>query len=232
MPMGSKVAVIGAGSLRCGAAVLASLFSLPLEPDAHLALCDLHDEALDLFDRLARSLAAAHDIQPAITATNYLSEALESADVVILAFGLGREATDLAQWCAPETHSLARAVLLNRTFESVNEELFANKPESVVNLVAPIGHSQQLLAYSAVHLDWPPPLADEERVPAAHQALRWVRAEDNLYSLLNDNKDSPVVKAVLDQSPAPANKFNPKALAGWISELGKIDPGCLKSLLR
>lgn len=229
MPLGPKVAIIGAGSLRSGAYVLASLFNLPLGEETAIALCDQHDEALDLFDRLARAFASAVEIEPAIISTSSQEEALSGAETVILSFGLGSYKQRFEEWAANcgdlREADLARAVLLHHSFEPVNEILFREQPLSVINLVRPAELSSQLLAYEAIHLDWPPKLDEASRVPAAHQALRWVRGDETMYAELRANESSPLVHALLDKKPAPRNAFNSQAVAAWLEQLERSCPG-------
>ena len=77
MLLGSKIAVIGAGSLRAGAPVFASLANLPLAPETRLVLCDEFLEALDLFERLARVFAAANELEISISAVSDIAEAIK-----------------------------------------------------------------------------------------------------------------------------------------------------------
>lgn len=237
MPVGAKISIIGAGSLRSATPVLSSIFNLPLT-NTSLYLCDVHKEALDLFGRFARILAAAKELEIGIGATSDIDEAVTDADTIILCFGLGEAKSKLELWSQACTISqesyaaLARAILLHPVFESINELLYDSQNEaSVVNLVSPVELSSQLLACEAVHLDWPPPISLEERVPIAHQVLRWVRSEDHPYDELRAQEQSPLITALLDKKPAPQNLFNTKAVTTWISELEEVSPGCGFGLL-
>lgn len=239
MPVGAKVSVVGAGSLRCGSPVLANIFNLPLSEETEVFLCDPHEEALDLLDRLARTFAAAQDFENTIVSTPDLDDALEDSSTIILCFGLGKSRRQHDDWsssCQPTLSAKlageARAVLLNPTFERVNECLFRLEPDvSVINLVSPTELSAQLLAFQAIHLDWPAPLPADARVSAAHQILRWVRGDEPLFTELQREADGPLVKALLDKKPTPENRFNTKAIATWVSEIEEAMPGCGVALL-
>lgn len=230
MLLGSKIAVIGAGSLRAGAPVFASLANLPLAPETRLVLCDEFPEALDLFDRLARVFAAAKELEISISAVSDIAEAISGASAVILCFGLGKLEKRAEEWLArgalPRETELARAVLLNGAFSAVADALFESVAKPViVNLVEPVELSGRLLVDEAIHMDWPAPLSASEKVAAAHQALRWIRADEPPFQVLREHKESPLVTALLDAKPPPENRFDPHAVAGWLAELEKLCPG-------
>ena len=239
MPVGAKLSIVGAGSLRCAAPVLASIYNLPLSQETEVFLCDPHEGALDLLDRLARTFAAAQDLENTIVSTPDLDDALEDSSTVILCFGLGKSRKQHEDWsssCEPSISvklaDEARAILLNTSFERVNECLFRLEPDvSVINLVSPIDLSAQLLAFQAIHLDWPAALPQDKRVSAAHQILRWVRGDEPLFTELQREADGPLVRALLDKKPAPENRFNTKAIATWVSEIEEAMPGCGIALL-
>ncbi|MGI8923846.1 MAG: hypothetical protein ACR2HJ_07375 [Fimbriimonadales bacterium] len=238
MLLGPKIAVIGAGSLRAGVPILASLANLPLAPETRLSLHDEHDEALDLFDRLARVFAATNDLELSIQAADDLDHALDGASVAILAFGLGRSAAKAEAWistcgeASPRTASMVRSTLLHPKFEAINEWLYGLETTPIlVNLVSPAELSSQLLTGEAFHLHWPPPLGQNHRVTTAHQVLRWIRGDDLPYEPLKQNAESPLVSALLDAKPAPENRFNSQAVATWMAELGDACPGSVPQAL-
>ncbi|MBA3726225.1 MAG: hypothetical protein H0W86_07165 [Armatimonadetes bacterium] len=238
MLLGPKIAVIGAGSLRAGVPILASLANLPLAPETRLSLHDEHDEALDLFERLARVFAATNDLELSIQAADDLDHALDGASVAILAFGLGKSAAKAEAWmrtCRDASLRIAtmvRATLLHPKFEVINEWLYGLEAAPIlVNLVSPAERSSQLLTGEAFHLDWPPPLGQDRRVSTAHQVLRWIRGDDLPYEPLKTNAESPLVSALLDAKPAPENRFNSQALATWMAELAAACPGCAPEAL-
>jgi len=238
MLLGPKIAVIGAGSLRAGVPILASLANLPLAPETRLSLHDENDEALDLFDRLARVFSATKDLELSIQTADDLEHALDGASVAILAFGLGRSAPKAQAWIRtcedahPRTTTMVRATLLHPKFEVINEWLYGLETAPIlVNIVSPAELSSQLIAAEAFHLDWPPPLRQDRRVPTAHQVLRWIRGDDLPYEPLDENAESPLVSALLDAKPLPENRFNPRAVATWMAELGAACPGSVPQAL-
>lgn len=205
MPIGPTIAVLGAGSLRAGAPVLATLIALPLNPGSRLYLQDRDPEMLDLFDRLARALAAHCDFAFSILATTDAEEALSDAQAVVLCSdrhtrGLNRRKE--AEVVAKEMALVAQAAR--------DRELL------IYNLVAPVDASSMLLDAVAFHLDWPPPLEPGREFAAAHQALRWVRADEPAFEPLTRYHPSPLTEAILDARPAPENRYRKDAIDEWL----------------
>src|SRR5688572_10475845 len=94
----TSVTVLGAGSLRCGSAVLAALLTRTWAVGGTLTLSDEHEEALDLFDRLARVIASYQELEIEIRSTSNPREAAVGASTVILCFGVGQRKSELEQW--------------------------------------------------------------------------------------------------------------------------------------
>ena len=78
------VTVVGAGNVRCGAPVLASLATLFPDSRLRVTLFDANEERLDLFHRLGVRLFENWNKEGTILASSDLTEALEGADAVIL----------------------------------------------------------------------------------------------------------------------------------------------------
>lgn len=78
------VAVVGAGNLRCGPPVLATLASWYPDVPAEVRLFDASEERLDLFDRLARLLYDHTGNETVLLATSDLAEAVKDATDVVL----------------------------------------------------------------------------------------------------------------------------------------------------
>ena len=194
-----KIAVIGAGNIRCGAAILAGIFNTSWEPEATLHLVDVHDEALDLFDRLARTFAEESETEFRILADSELEVALKDATHVFVAIGLGnrredfqalsfRDADDIdmarVEWLTPSLVSIAKALSLSK--EDVR----------VFNLVRPTFLTSPLLGLPVINLDWPEPLEEQERYRNLYQALRWVNGDDYASQELFRTKESPITLAL------------------------------------
>lgn len=203
MPIGPRIAVIGAGSLRAAGPVLATLFGLPLDPGCRLSLYDEHAELLDLFDRLARAFAGVAGTPISILATSDIEDAMEDADSVVLCMEPQRE--------APDAPAAAGLPSLAPIFEAVNAMLINLDDPLVFNLVIPVADSGKLLNASAFHIDWPPPLPAETAFTSSHKALRWVRADVPAFEPLQEYKETPLSRAILDARPAPENRYDPTA---------------------
>jgi hypothetical protein len=235
---GDAVAVIGAGSLRAAGTIIGSLFCTEWSGSGELRLYDCHDEALDLFDRLARVFAAEADSQVRITATTRMAEATRDANVVILGFGLGPHKEEWLQWvertgCDPagDAATAARAVLLNRVMSEVGDLIHLHSQAPfVINLVRPVALSARLFPGRAVHVDAPAQLGDEERIPAAHRALRWVKGDEYPGLILKSMEDSPVLRALRGEIN-PENRFDAKAVRQWAEEIEASFPGASATLL-
>lgn len=244
MDTSAKIVFIGSGSLRCCPQVLAGIFNCWWQPDSMLYLMDTNEERLDLSERLARCFAAESRSNLRVTTSDSFEGSFKDATHVILAFGLGYqpeiegESARLLQAlraCSgievgesehklnisrKERADFIRAVLLNPIFEQINELLPKLSRDALwINLVRPVELTAPLLAAEAIHLDWPKPLFPEERIPLAHQILRWIRSEEYLGEELLKNAQNPIVNALKYGQPAPENRFNPKALAGYLARL-------------
>ncbi|MCL6624858.1 MAG: hypothetical protein K6T17_09625 [Fimbriimonadales bacterium] len=237
----AKIAIIGAGSLRCGMPVLASLFHCPLPQGTRVALYDVHQEALDLLTRLARCLSSEADGKYVIEPAEELSWALDDATTIILCFGLGERGRErwrswLSEAGVEDSRGrlalLARAILLNPSFEGLNEHLYSlNDSVTVINLVRPIELTGMLLAAPAVHLDWPPEMTEERRIPMVHHILRLVRGDEYVAEELKNGAETPLVTTLSRPERTRVNRFDPRAVAGWLAELEEAVPGFSARLL-
>lgn len=78
------VTIIGAGNIRCGPPVLATLTNYQPEPDLKINLFDANTERLDLAHLLAARLFEDEDRETNITATTDIEEALYQTNTIIL----------------------------------------------------------------------------------------------------------------------------------------------------
>lgn len=75
--------VLGAGSLRCGPVVLASLATWRPDDLVDVRLWDSNEERLDLFDRLMREIVEHANTEHKVVSTADVHEALEGATDVV-----------------------------------------------------------------------------------------------------------------------------------------------------
>jgi hypothetical protein len=226
-----RVAIIGGGSLRCSMPVLGGLFSIERPQGLELRLCDLHDEAVDLFARVAAIFAEEAGTQCEIKTSASIDDAIPGANMVVLAFGLGRDRERWETWMREAQISdpgsapalLARAVLLGSTFEAVNRHLDTMRERPIViNLVRPVSLTASLLSGAAHHLDWPAPLPDWERVPAAHSALRLVMRDSYASHSIEEYAATPLTDTFT--SGVAKSEYSSRAIHEWIAQLEKIVP--------
>jgi len=226
-----RVAIIGGGSLRCSMPVLGGLFSVERRNGLELRLCDLHAEAVDLFARVAAVFAEEAGTQCEIKTSDSIDDAIPGATMLVLAFGLGRERERWEAWMREAQISdpgsgpalLARAVILGSTFEVVNRHLDTMRERPVViNLVRPVSLTASLLSGAAHHLDWPAPLPDWERIPAAHSALRLVMRDSYASHSIEEYATTPLTE--IFTSGVATSAYSAKAIQDWTAQLEKIAP--------
>jgi hypothetical protein len=208
---------------------------VPLE----IRLCDPHSEALDLFHRVAQVFSEESQGEVFIHSTSEIDETLSGAGTVILCFGLGRSKEVWEEWLrlagvsdpGSRPAMVARAVLLSPVFSAVNEYLAAAmyRP-TVINLVRPIDLARRMVRGAAHHLDWPAPLPDWERVPAAHSALRLVMKDAYASHSVHEHSDTPFVDALLEKGRA-SDGFDGSSIVNWLEELESAAPGKTEMLL-
>lgn len=229
----SRIVVLGAGSLRCAPEVLASLVQAGLPQESALWLQDEHAEALDLAERLAYRLVTEANLMLRVVATPDPSEALEGADTVILCVGGGlheRQAW-LALEEADEALELLRLERIRRVMDSLQPGLASLDDEAaVINLARPTAQSGRFLQRPAIHLDWPEPLQHEERVPRAHQMLRWARGEEPLFDLFERVNNGPLVSALRYGEPRATCLYDPNAATELAVRLKNLGSDLLRLL--
>jgi hypothetical protein len=104
-------------------------------------------------------------------------------------------------------------------------------PGTVINLSRPVEVTAKLLDQPAIHLDWPLPLSLEERVPRAHQILRWVRGEESTHALLQSVAQGPLFAALRYGEPSPRLAFDPHVGEQIESEVRRLGPDIERLLL-
>lgn len=229
----SRIVVLGAGSLRCAPEVLASLVQAGLPQESAVWLQDEHAEALDLAERLAHRLVTEAGALLRVVATPDQAEALDGGETVILCIGGGlRERKGwFAAEDAGEAVELVRLERIRRAIGSLQESLDSlAEGATVINLARPTAESGRFLPRAAIHLDWPEPLPGEERVPRAHQMLRWARGEDPMFDLLDRAQSGPLVSALRYGEPTATNLYDPGAAEELAARLESVGPEVLSLL--
>ncbi|MER3414001.1 MAG: hypothetical protein C4341_07160 [Armatimonadota bacterium] len=229
----SRIVVLGAGSLRCAPEVLASLVQADLPQESAVWLQDEHAEALDLAERLAHRLVTESNLLLRVVATPDPAEALEGAETIILCVGGGLRERE--GWFAiegdEEAVELLRLERIRRVMATLQSRLESlAEGVTVINLARPTAQSGRFLPRPAIHLDWPEPLPGEQRVPRAHQMLRWARGEDPMFDLLERVRNSPLVIALRYGEPMATNLYDPDAATELAVRLQGVGAGLLRLL--
>ncbi|HVL40312.1 MAG TPA: hypothetical protein VM328_13060 [Fimbriimonadaceae bacterium] len=178
----TKLAIIGAGSLRCSPAVLASLATYFGERPLEIRLYDADEERLDLFDRFARLLfqmtKATHRL---LYRTDY-GEALDHADQVVL---------QVDDNCARKLLKAEGVAAAGCPVDTALERIrpFLEEGAEVLSLQLPGEHPDWP---GATRLDWLPEIEHASRVALPHQILRWIKGEEYPHSLLREHERSPL----------------------------------------
>lgn len=185
-----KVAVIGAGSVRCSVPVLASLATYFGERPLEIALYDADEERLELFEMFARLVFAQNKNPHEVFASSDFIEVLEGASKVIL---------QLDSNCAHKEARAGKHRVSSDPAKRVASTLERLKPliaddALVVSLLPP--DVQVSLGYY-YRLDWPSDLDEDETRSLPHQVLRWIRGEEYLFDVYKRHERSPL-KAWLD----------------------------------
>ncbi|HTQ09749.1 MAG TPA: hypothetical protein VMI31_06730 [Fimbriimonadaceae bacterium] len=183
----TRLAILGAGSVRCSPAVIASLATYFGERPLEIRMFDSDMERLDLFDRFARLCFAMSRNGHGLSSTTDADEALLDADRVILQIG-----ENCARKYLKERHRMGIASLgAEAMIEQAVEELLGSVPqEAEVLSLVDSGIAIPLDHYYRV--DWLPEPTVAERISLPHQVLRWIRGEDYTHALFIEHERSPV----------------------------------------
>ncbi len=182
----TRLSIIGAGSVRCGIPVIASLATYFGERPLEIRMYDADLERLDLFDRFARISFFVTRATHSLISTTDLSEALEMSDRVLLQVG-----ENCARKYLKETHrmgiaSLDRDAMVEQALDEISSEI---PSEATILSLQRLGIS---LSRSHYRLEWPAEIAVDDRASIPHQVMRWVRGEEYLHELLAMNEKSPL----------------------------------------
>jgi hypothetical protein len=175
-----RIAIMGAGSVRCTVPVLTSLAHYFGERPLQISLFDADAERLDLFDRFARvcftTMRQAHSLRSTEDAT----EALEDAEFVVF---------QVDENCARKFLSRRRHEP-DPTDEAL-ERLTSMVPEGA-QVLSLAGQRLPLPSDRYECLEWPPMPTAAEEAGVPHSILRLLNQEDYPYELLRRYEQSPL----------------------------------------
>jgi hypothetical protein len=177
---------LGAGSVRCSPAVIASLATYFGERPLEIRMYDADLERLDLFDRLARLCFIMTKNGHNLVSTTDSAEAIEGANRVVLQVG-----DNCARKYLKERHRMGIADLApSAMIEQAVEEMLGEVPvdADILSLQRPDIAIPRLRYY---RLDWLGEPTPAERFSFPHQALRWIRGEEYTHEFLREHERSP-----------------------------------------
>lgn len=180
-----KIAVIGAGSVRCSPAVIASLANYYGERQLEVRLFDADEERLDLFDRFARVCFASGQAPHDVVATSDIEEALEGVHGAIVQIGYN---------CARQFLKSAEGDVVSQAMGPLLQPL-----PPTAKVLSLFGERVVLPVENYDSIDWPAEPDEDMRRAMPHQLLRWIRQEEYLHDYLKEFLNSPV-KEWLDES--------------------------------
>jgi hypothetical protein len=180
-----KLSLLGIGSLRCGAPIVASLATYFGEQPLEICMYDEDVERLEIYDRLARLCFLTTEAPHRLVSTDDPDEAIADSEFIVLSIG----------------ENCARRYLARRGVEPDSEPV-----AQVIDLID-LGQQPQASILSLqkvpIRLDgyyqvsWPDDLPNDERTFYPLQLLRWLNEEEHLHDLLKQCSKSPL-KAWLD----------------------------------
>lgn len=197
--------VLGVGSTRCAPAIIGALAGYFGERDLEVRLYDEDRERLDLFDRLARKCFDFEQSKHALLAFSDAYEALEGADMVILAVGencarkfvKGHPVEVLAQGSVrPAT---GREQTREELIGVACEILFRAIPDGapILDLTRDVELPDEP---ETTHVDLPA-LSEPERLAVPFQVLRWIHGEDSIAAYVEANRKSPIKQWIDENAP-------------------------------
>src|SRR5579863_7454654 len=195
---GERIAVLGAGSVRCMPSIAGSLAAYFGERPLEVSLFDGDEERLDLFDRLCRVLFTFNRAGHGLSATLDPIEAMDGAERVVLCIG---QNCAVKYFRAARKGGVATAVGLGLVDQLV-EVVAASIPDPVEVLsLLRDGPSVPLPHYRM--LDWPPEPSPGARAATPHQILRFLNGEEYPHELLSEAEDSPLKAWLEDVASVP-----------------------------
>ena len=192
-----KVAVIGAGSVRCSPAVIGSLANYYGERPLELRFADADAERLDLFDRLACYAFKTANSDHVLLSTEDFFEAMDGADRVIVQIGANCARKILRQNGIIGGGVLDDGTLIEAAVGHVLSD--CGDQADVLSLMAP---EVRLPLDHYYRLNWPGPLDGSNRASMPHQILRWLREDEDIVKLLDQHLSSPLKAWLVDRTMA------------------------------
>jgi hypothetical protein len=189
---GQVLAVIGIGSLRCAPAIIGSLAGYFGERDLEVRLYDADPERLDLFDRLTRFAFAYEESKHELVSIESPAEALEGADLALVAVGencsryllRGKRGHEVLE---PEERVELVTEAVNRLLSDAEEHT------TFLSLMRGMKGAQVAKRGGAWRaLEWPARIKAEERLGKAHQLLRWLNGSEPIGELIDSYQHSPI----------------------------------------
>jgi hypothetical protein len=180
-----KIAVLGIGSVRCAAPVIASLAGYFGERPLEIGLWDSDAERLDLFDRFARTCFLLTRSKHTLMASEDEEEVLADSTGVVLAVGENCARKYLLRRGSLLGHGETSSILVQRCASELLAG--ASLDTRVLSLipVEPDGHLWDSVA-------WPDEPTEQERKSLPHQVLRYVHGDEYAHALIKEFSASPV----------------------------------------
>lgn len=185
-----RLAILGAGSVRHGIPVFASLATYFGERPLDITLYDADEERLDLFDAFARCAFAFNKNRHRLRASTDAREMLDGADRVVLQIdeNCARKEAKAAGFKSGPSSANAIEDSLGRLLNNLpNQIQVMSLEEAEVHI--PLDYYYRL--------EWPDEPSVEEIRGIPHQVLRWLRGEEYLHEEFRRHASSPL-KAWLD----------------------------------
>src|ERR1700722_6728373 len=194
-----RIAVLGAGSLRCMPGIAGSFAAFFGERPLEVRLFDADVERLDLFERFFRLLFRFNQAGHELSATPDPLEALDSAERVIFCVG---------ENCAQKYFRAVRrsGSATGSQFglvEQVVEALTPSIPDNV-ELLSLLGADVPVPFPHYRRSPWPPAPTAVERAAIPHQILRFLNGEDYPHALLKEASTSPLKGWLEDVETIPS----------------------------
>ena len=178
-----KLAVLGAGSVRCMPAIIGSLATYFGERPLKVVFWDSDPERLDLFDRFARTCFAFNRCSHSLQSTEDLGEALEEATKVVLCIDENCARKFLGGMAGLDSDELLRTATRQAS------HLFGAEVE-VLSLMPEVSEVDG--GHPFVQMLWPPEPSESERMAVPHQVLRFIHGEEYPHELFKTFEQSPL----------------------------------------